>query len=150
MSIFEKLDAMASRTNDRTNAVPFRMYAKEENVANPNARRSPSTTRPPLLVGEGIFEYTSIEFGMELGVRKSYREANDLRNVSVGRQPVISIDRSFFGALGREPQQGDVIVILMDDALTPRPDYPPFEVLDAQRDGLARLVCRLVQLGPQA
>lgn len=149
MSIFERLDKMASATNDTTNSVPFKLSTMDENDQNPNARRTTSASRP-LVVGRGIFEYTSIEFGMELGVRKSYREANDLRNVSVGRQPVISIDRKYFSTLGREPRQGELITILQEDGVTPRPDYPVFSVLDSQRDGLARLVCRLAQLGAQA
>ena len=147
MSIFKRLDKMASRTNDTTNAEYFRLIPMTDRT-NPNARRVADGVRVPV-VGKGIFEYTSIEFGMELGVRKSYREANDLRNVSVGREPRISIDRSYFAGTDYEPRQGDVLIIL-DDNKEPVPDLPPFKVLDNQRDGLARFVLRLAQEGNQA
>lgn len=150
MSIFRYLDQMSSRVQDKVNAQWLRIIPMVDQL-NPNAPRTQDPDRPVRDV-EGIHEYNSIEFGMELGVRKSYREANDLRNVSVGRTPDLSIDRSWFPDKDQEPRQGDRILMLTTDAdgnFIADPDYPPYEVMDNQRDGLARLVLRLVQLGSQ-
>ena len=150
MSIFRQLDSIASRTNDTINAGWVRIVPRVDG-SNPNARRSADPAREVVDV-EGIFEYNSIEFGMELGVRKSYREANDLRNVSVGRTPDISIDRRWFPDKDKEPRQGDHLYMLRAAAgggLEVDPGYPAFEVMDNQRDGLARTLLRLIQLGSQ-
>jgi len=146
MSIFKKLDAMSSRIIDVVNATRIRFIPMADST-NPNARRAQDPAREVVEV-EGVFEYNSIEFGMELGVRKSYREANDLRNVSVGRTPHISVDRRWFPDHLKEPRQGDKMIILLDDGSID-PSYPVFELMDNQRDGLARFESRLVQLDSQ-
>lgn len=150
MSMFSKLDAVASRVQDVVNAGWIRIVPMADSP-NPNAKRIPDPARPAIDI-EAIFEYNSIEFGMELGVRKSYREANDLRNVSVGRTPDVSIDRKWFPKVEEEPRQGDRLFMLRlsnNGELEVDPNYPPFEVMDNQRDGLARTVLRLIQLGNQ-
>lgn len=152
MSLFRHLDQMSSRANDKINADWIRITPKTDAGLNPNVQRLSDPARPVMDV-EAIFEYNSIEFGMELGVRKSYREANDLRNVSVGRTPDVSIDRRWFPNKDSEPRQGDRIQMLKYDEdrnLIVDTSYPTFEVMDNQRDGLARTVLRLVQLGSQA
>lgn len=146
MSIFEMLDQMSSRTQDVVNARRLRIIPMTD-AQNPNARRSQDPARLEMFC-EGIFEYNSIEFGMELGVRKSYREANDLRNVSVGRTPTISIDRRWFEHHTKEPRQGDLVELLLPNGETD-PNYPRFEIMDNQRDGLSRFISRLVQLDSQ-
>lgn len=139
---FDIVEDVASMTLDIINAERFTLIPVDE-PAGPNGRRVISQTRVQI-EGEGVFEYTSSEYGIELGVRKSYREANDFRAVSVGRKPVLSIDRSFFPTEDSEPRQGDKIV------LPDRPDgFPTFEVMDCQRDGHSRLVVRLAHHGSQ-
>lgn len=150
MSVFRFLDQMSSRVQDMINSQWVRIVPYRDNI-NPNVARILDPDRPTIEV-ECILEYPSIEFGMELGVRKSYREANDLRNVSVGRQPDISIDRSWFANKDMEPRQGDraiMMIRLSDGSFIPDPEYIPFEIMDNQRDGMARTVLRLTQLGSQ-
>lgn len=152
MSLFSHLDQISSRVQDVVNARWARYVPRAEATANPNAAREQDPRRSAMEI-EVIFEYNSNEFGMELGVRKSYREANDLRNVSVGRTPDVSIDRRWFPDKDAEPRQGDHIILLKKDELgnlVPDLAYPVFEVMDNQRDGLARFVLRLAQLGSQA
>jgi hypothetical protein len=148
MSIFKRLDQMVSGAVDRVNKERFRLIPMLDNT-DPNGRRRPDPERQVRDDLWGVFDYTSAEYGLELGVRKSYREANDLRAVSVGRKPVLSIDRKYFPDPLLEPRQGDLIEML-DDFGFPQPNLPQFEVMDNQRDGLARMELRLVQRGQQA
>ncbi|NKW80367.1 hypothetical protein HGG72_08440 [Ochrobactrum pecoris] len=94
--------------------------------------------------GKGIFDYISVEYGVQLGVRRSYREANDLRSLQSGRDPQLSVDRLYFPVGAEEPKQGDLVVF------PTRPELPDFQVVSSQRDGLSRIVLMLVQLGGQA
>lgn len=139
MSIFERLDKVVSRYADRVNAIPFEFTPMS---STPNGRYKQDTTRE-VVCGYGIFEYLSQEYGVQLGVRKSYREANDLRALQTGRDPQLSVDRSYFPIGIQEPKQGDHIRFLN------RPELPEFQVISSQRDGLARLVLMLVQIGAQ-
>ncbi|MBN9308726.1 MAG: hypothetical protein J0I99_00720 [Devosia sp.] len=148
MSAFKRLDKMVSNAVDRVNKERFRWIPMRDS-ADPNGRRRADLDRAMRDDLWGIFDYTSAEYGLELGVRKSYREANDLRAVSVGRKPVISIDRKYFPDPLLEPRQGDLIEMLNDDG-TPQADLPQFEVMDNQRDGQSRMELRLVQRGQQA
>ncbi len=148
MSIFRRLDRMTSATADRVNKERFRLIPMQDSQ-DPNGRRRPDAEREIRDDLWGIFDYESAEYGLELGVRKSYREANDLRAVSVGRKPLLSIDRKYFPDPLLEPRQGDLIEML-DDFGFPQPHLPQFEVMDNQRDGLARMELRLVQRGQQA
>ena len=140
MNAFGRHDKMNSRAVDRVNRIAFQLRPKEKT---PNGRPKDDTNRS-VISGFGIFDYTSQEAGLELGVRRSYREANDLRAVQVGRIPVISIDRKYFPGADAEPRQGDQI------QLPTKPDLPSFKVVSVQRDGLSRLVLRLVHEGSQA
>lgn len=140
MSIFDRLDAMVSRTVDRINAIPFEFTPVK---GNPNGRPLPDSERKAVSA-VGIFDYTPSEYGVQLGVRKSYREANDLRALQVGRDPQLSIDRSIFPTVEDEPRQSDLI------SFPTRPDLPTFQVVSAQRDGLSRMVLMLTHLGAQA
>lgn len=142
LKLFRKLEAMASKAITRIhNDGRFRLYPMTEPYA--GARRIPDPDRSEI-VDLCSYDYQSIEFGMELGVRKSYKEANDLRSVSVGREPYVSIERRVFPSLDAEPQKYDLIELL------DFPSLPRFEVLDVQRDGMSRLVLRLVHKGTQA
>lgn len=140
MAIFDRLDRVVSRTVDRVNAIPFvlRPY-----WSTPNGRAGPDSSRA-IVRGRGIFDYISVEYGIQLGVRRSYREANDLRSLQSGRDPQLSVDRSLFPELSQEPRQGDIV------QFPTRPELPDFQVISAQRDGLSRIVLELVQMGGQA
>lgn len=139
MSAFEKLDRMVSNTIDSVNAIRFVLTPMD---TQPNERPKPDANRA-VIEGKGIFEYNSTRHGIELGVRKSYKEANDLRALQVGREPNISIDRKYFPTLNLEPRQGDII------EFPTKPDLPKMEVVNTERDGLSRLVVRFAQQGNQ-
>ncbi len=134
MSIFKRLDKVISRSIDHTNAQPFTLYPMKHE---PNGRPVADGDRNTI-EGKGVFDYYEVDYGIELGVRKSYREANDLRAQQSGREPYLSIDRKYFPTIADEPRQGDIIVI---PELT---DSPRFEVVKAQRDGQSRMVLRMV------
>lgn len=140
MSVFDRLDAIVSRTVDSINAIPFIFTPMK---GTPNGRPVLDTDRP-IIEARGVFDYVDTEYGVELGVRKSYREANDLRALQTGREPHLSLDRRHFPTIGLEPRQGDFF------EFPSRPDLPRFEVVSVLRDGMSRLVVRLVHLGSQA
>jgi hypothetical protein len=137
MGIFSRFDRAASRTVDRVNAIRFRLLPQ---ASTPNGRPGPDPTRSEVN-GRGVFDYVATEQGLQLGVRKSYREANDLRALQTGRDPQLSVDRRYFGS--EEPKQGD-IVIFPDN-----PELPSFDVMSVPRDGLSRLVLMLSHGGAQ-
>jgi hypothetical protein len=109
----------------------------------PNGRPGPDEDRE-VIEGVAPFEYESVEQGIQLGVRKTYREANDLRAIPIGRSPLLIVDRKYFPTVAAEPRQGDVIEILS------RPDLAAFDVVSCQRDGMARLYIELVHRGSQS
>lgn len=89
MALFDRLDRLTSRAVDRVNAIPFEFIPMS---STPNGRPTPDSSRTALPSEavpspRGIFDYYSSEYGVQLGVRKSYREANDLRALQVGRDP---------------------------------------------------------------
>lgn len=131
---------MVSREVDRINADAFKITPM---IVAPNARPKRDPERP-ILQGKGIFDFEHVDFGIELGVRKSYREANDLRALQGGRNPELSIDRKYFPIREQdEPRQGDIVEF---------PDFPEIhrmEVSSVARDGHARMVISLVQKAPQ-
>jgi hypothetical protein len=138
--LFDRLDRQVSRTIDAVNAIPFCLTPM---IGTPNGRPVKNSGRRPI-EARGVFDYVSIEHGIELGVRKSYRESNDLRALQVGREPLLSVDRSYFPTLADEPRQGDLI------DFPDRSEYPGFQVVSCQRDGLSRLTLSLVARGVQA
>lgn len=140
MAMFDRMDRVVSRTVDRVNAIPFEFIPMR---STPNGRPRPDPSRPAI-TGKGVFDYISVEYGIQLGVRRSYREANDLRSLQSGRDPRLSIDRRWFPVGIEEPRQGDVV------RFPTRPELPEFQVISAQRDGMARMELELVQIGGQA
>ena len=145
MSVFDRLDRLTSRAVDRVSAIPFEFVPMK---STPNGRAGADSSRtalPSMAVPNprGIFDYYSAEYGIQLGVRKSYREANDLRALQVGRDPQLSVDRRYWPSADWEPKQGDLI------RFPEHPEYPDFQVISSQRDGLARMVLMLVQMGAQ-
>lgn len=140
MAIFDRLDKLTSRTVDRVNSIPFIFQPMH---SSPNGRPAADLQRP-VINGRGVFDYVEAEYGVQLGVRRSYREANDLRSLQSGRDPQLSIDRRYFAKSSEEPRQGDEITF------PTRPELPTFQIISAQRDGLSRMVLQLVQLGGQA
>jgi hypothetical protein len=146
MAIFDRLDRLTSRAVDRVNAIPFEFIPMR---STPNGRPSADPDRvilPSVLIPfpRGIFDYYSVEYGVQLGVRKSYREANDLRALQVGRDPQLSVDRRYWPGPDWEPRQGDII------RFPSNLELPEFQVISAQRDGMARMVLMLAQRGSQA
>lgn len=139
MSIFDRLDRTVSRTVDRINSISFRFTPMR---STPNGRAQIDPTRQ-VVEGRGIFDYLSNEYGVQLGVRKSYREANDLRALQTGRDPQLSVDRKYFPIGTQEPKQGDLI------EFPDNPELPKFDAISVQRDGLSRLVFMLVHRGAQ-
>ena len=140
MGLFDRLDQAASRTCDIVNEIPFTMTPMK---STPNGEPSVDAGRHTI-DGHGIFDYVDNQYGIELGVRKSYREANDLRALQSGREPRLSVDRRRFPSLMDEARQGDVI------EFPSRPDLPRFEVVSVMRDGLSRMSIKLVHLGRQS
>lgn len=140
MGVFDRLDKMVTRTVDTINEIAFIFTPM---TGTPNGRPTYDTNRP-IVEAFGIFDYVDAQYGIELGVRKSYREANDLRALQTGREPLLSLDRKYFPQLADEPRQGDRF------EFPSRPDLPKFEVVSVMRDGMSRLSVRLVHLGSQA
>ena len=136
---FDRFDRIASRTVDRTNAIPFVLTPM---IQTPNGRPDVDLDRP-VIEGRGIFDDVSSEYGVQLGVRKSYREANDLRSLQTGRDPQFSVDMKWFPTEDARGRQGDRI------SFPNKPDYPDFDVISAQPDGMARIVFTLANKGPQ-
>jgi len=144
MTVFDQLEAMANGTLDTINAERFEIVPMAAKSETPNGRSGRDEDRE-ITRGKGVFEYISAEAGLQLGVRKSYRESNDLRALQVGRVPSISIDRRvYFPEIEMVPRQGDVI------QLVERQYAPTFEITSAQPDGHGRIVLKLVARGPQA
>lgn len=139
MAIFDRLDRMTSRAVDTINAIRFELTPM---ASSPNGRPNLDPTRN-VVRGKGVFGYVSTEFGIQLGVRKSYREANDLRSLQTGRDPVLSVDRKWFPIGTQEPRQGDLV------AFPDNPELPTFDVIAAARDGLSRLELQLAHKGAQ-
>lgn len=135
MSLFDRLDAMVSRTVDAINATDFVLTPMK---ARPNGRPSPDPDRQ-VLEGVGVFDYVDADVSVELGNR-TYSGSNDLRSMVGGAEPVLSVDRSIFPTTAQEPKQGDLIEF-------PGADLPRFEVVSCRRDGLAHIVLRLVEGG---
>ncbi|MBC6714788.1 hypothetical protein H9Q09_01130 [Aurantimonas sp. DM33-3] len=143
MNHFDRLERMASQTIDWLNGESFTLIPIQQAI---NGRAGRDQDRP-IIEGKGVFEYTSIESGLQLGVRKSYREANDLRALQVGRQPILSVDRRVFDDVNGDPiedalvRQGDFVRFPEDQNL------PDFDVVSAQPDGHSRIVIKLVSRG---
>lgn len=140
MAMFDRLDKVTSRVADRVNAIPFELIPQK---STPNGRPQPDSSRVPVN-GKGIFDYIAVEYGVQLGVRRSYREANDLRSLQSGRDPELSVDRKYWPSSAWEPRQGDLV------KFPTRSELPDFQVISGQRDGLARMVLKLVQIGGQS
>lgn len=137
MSIFDRLERIASRTVDATNAIPFIFSPMR---ATPNGRPGYDPDRP-IVEGRGVFDMVPAPVPVEFGARSTAGGGNALRSLVNGEEPSLSVDRRLFPELAREPRQGDVI------EFPTRPDLGPFEVVECRRDGLSRMVVRLVKLG---
>lgn len=134
MSVFDRLERVASRTVDRINAIPFILTPMR---STPNGRPGPDPDRP-VVEGRGVFDYLDGRTGIELGNRSVRNDGNDLRALRSASEPVLSIDRRYVPDIALEPRQGDVV-----DFPT-QLDLPTFTVVSAQRDGLSRLELKLV------
>lgn len=140
MSLFNRLDKLTSRAVDSVNSSRFVLTPYK---STPNGRGQRDTDRK-VITGRGIFDYVEMEYGVQLGVRKSYREGNDLRSVQSGRDPQLSVDLKYFPGVDEGVLQGDII------QFPDEPNLPDFQVTKAQRDGMNRIRLDLVQIGGQA
>lgn len=140
MSLFNRLDKLTSRAVDGVNATRFELTPYK---STPNGRGQVDADRK-VIKGCGIFDYVEMEYGVQLGVRKSYREGNDLRSVQSGRDPQLSVDIKYFPGVDEAVLQGDIV------RFPDEPNLPDFQVTKAQRDGLSRIRLDLVQIGGQA
>jgi hypothetical protein len=136
MSIFDRLDRVASRAIYRTNAIPFRLTPMR---AGTNGRPRPDEARP-VIEGRGVLDMAPGPVPIEHGRRSTSGGSNALRSLIAGEEPSLSIDRRHFGDVSREPRQSDMI------EFPTRPDLPRFEVVAAERDGLSRMIVRLVKV----
>lgn len=141
MSIWKALDQQTSTAMDEAFGERFRLTPLEEQ--SPNGRRDYDSDRITV-EGTCVFDYETVQGGIKMGVRKTFREANDLRAASVGRQPKASIDLRAFPTLAEHPKKGDRFELL------DRPELAAFHVLSVQRDGQARMVLMLTIEGSPA
>lgn len=135
MSVFDRLDRLASRAVDRVNATRFVLTPMR---STPNGRPAPDPGRTAVN-GYGVFDDVAAEYGVQLGVRRSYREANDLRALQVGSDPQLSIDVRLFADTGM-PRQGDIVIF------PDKPMLPDHQVISAQPDSQSRVVLMLVAI----
>jgi hypothetical protein len=140
MSLFRRLDKLTNRAADAVNGERFRLTPMK---STPNGRGGPDPARK-VVTGRGIFDYVEMEYGVQLGVRKSYREGNDLRSIQSGRDPQLSVDIKYFPGVDEAALQGDII------DFPDQPELSRFQVVKAQRDGLNRIRFDLVQIGGQS
>lgn len=140
MALFNRLDKLTSRAVDSVNATRFVLTPMK---STPNGRPSADPNRK-VIRGRGIFDYVEMEYGVQLGVRKSYREGNDLRSVQSGRDPQLSVDMIYFPGVDEAALQGDLV------SFPDEPHLPDFQVTKAQRDGMSRIRLDLVQIGGQS
>ncbi|KZL17688.1 hypothetical protein PsAD2_03025 [Pseudovibrio axinellae] len=126
---------MASDTiDDVMGDYEFKITPMSDETTNSRAKPDPNRA---VVVGRCPFIYAAKEFGMQLGVRKTYREANDFRAISIGSAPFASVAAHYFENLETHPEQGDIFEI------TSKPEFPKFKILDVQPDGMERIEMRL-------
>ncbi|MCM2435363.1 hypothetical protein [Agrobacterium rosae] len=130
MSIFSRLDRIASGTCDTTCAVRFEVHPAK---ASPNGRPGPDPQRE-IWDGRGIFDENPTDAPVEIGNRD--RAGNDLRTPVNGSRYELSVDRSRFRQTDTT-KQGDRIWL---------DDLRKFEILSVQPDGLSRVVFQLAEL----
>ena len=133
MSIFSRLDQMTSRAVDRVNGERFRLTPMS---GEPNGRRAPDPVRHTI-TGTGILDLDPRPTGIEIGNRHVSQGDNDLRSLTVGRRPVLSIAR---GQLPQMPRQGDLVEMLARSAAEAK-----WQVLSCRPDGEDRVELVLVQ-----
>ncbi|GHB34056.1 hypothetical protein GCM10007094_23860 [Pseudovibrio japonicus] len=132
--MFEDLVQMASDTiDDIMSDGAFMIYPRSK--ANVNAQLRADQSRQEHRGEQCILCFQSQEFGIELGVRKTYRESNDFRTVSVGRELYLSVDATHLPDY--EVKQGDLVELL------DKPGLGRMEILDQQPDGKSRTLFRL-------
>lgn len=130
MSIFDRLDRIASRVIDRSFSVRFEVHPAR---STPNGRPGPDPERPTWH-GKGVLEETPVFDAIETGNRD--RTGNDLKTLRAGTQIELSVDRHRYPQAA-EARQHDRIQL---------DDLRKFEVVSVQPDGMARVVFVLVEL----
>ncbi|MGH0004861.1 hypothetical protein ACQU0X_32770 [Pseudovibrio ascidiaceicola] len=137
MSIFDRAERIGSRAVDAVmHDGSFTVYPQTK--ATTNSRASSDPDRGEFSGRRCILSLLSIESGIELGVRKTYRESNDFRTVSIGRDFYVSIDKANLG--GNEMKQGDFI------HFASYPKWGRFKLFSVKPDGKSRIKCDLIAM----
>ena len=128
-SPFDRLERIASRAIDRTNAVQARWTPMDRP---PNGRARPDPVRPPASI-RGVFDLRQRHAGIQLGNRDT-KGGNDFRFQRESPSIEFSMDVRQLGAR-TAPRQGDRLEIA----------GTRYEITSAQPGGHSRLVCALVR-----
>ncbi|MGV0909581.1 hypothetical protein [Martelella sp. FOR1707] len=129
MSIFDRLDRVASRTVDRTFAVGATV---DPMTHPPNGRPMSDSQREEILL-KGVFSEASEYAQIEEGARD--RNGNDFRTLVHGQRFEFSVDVVRYPA-AKDIRQGDRLTL--DDARR-------FEISTVEPDGMSRVVLKLVR-----
>lgn len=124
MSLFSRLDRIASRAVDRTHSVKFWLMPM---TGGPNSRKSPDAQRDQV-EGRGVLDEERADAPIETENRD--RAGNDFRTIAGGGlRTVLSVDVHRCPEITKA-KQGDRVSL--DDARV-------FEVVSVQPNGLARV-----------
>lgn len=135
MSIFDRAERIGSRAVDAVmHDGAFTVYPQKK--ATTNSRPSYDPDRPEFSGSRCILSLLSIEHGLELGVRKTYRESNDFRTISVGRDFYVSIDIRYIQE--HQLNAGDQI------GFSDYPKWGTFTIIAPKPDGKSRIRCGLI------
>lgn len=133
-SNFDFLLDMADDVVDLVNAEPFRFLPK---IRHANGRPGADPDRSPI-DGLGIFDLREGEAGgVQVGNQSFSRSRNDLKTLTHGRTPTLSVHRRELD--GQEIRQGDRIE--MTERLS---SSRLFDVVSVQDDGHGRVLVELV------
>ncbi len=137
MSIFDRAERIGSRAVDAVmHDGSFTVYPQLKATTNSRAGADPN--RAEFSGRRCILSLLSVESGLQLGVRKTYRESNDFRTVSIGRDFYVSIDRAYLG--DNELKQGDLI------SFADYPKWGRFKLSAVKPDGKSRVKCDLIAM----
>ena len=126
MSIFDRLDRMASRTVDRTMSESFRITPMK---LSPNGRPEFDAERE-MVTARGVLDTTPGPAGVQIGERRPSAENNDLRALVRGNAIVMSCRVSQFAEM---PRQGDMV------DWPSQPDRKQMMISSVRPDGQSRV-----------
>ena len=126
MSIFDRLDRMASRTVDRTMSESFRITPMK---LSPNGRPELDVDRD-VISARGVLDTTPGPAGVQIGERKPSPQNNDLRALVRGNEIKLSCVVSQFADM---PRQGDMV------DWPSQPDRKQMMISSVRPDGQSRV-----------